>query len=294
MSEIEDIAGAHLGRSADGAVHNRYETPKEIDASLLVGIPRALNREELFLGRPEFVGYDVWNCYEFSALSGISDESDSYNGIIKIVYSSDSENIVESKSLKLYLNSFNFVKISPADARTRIRDDLSKVLGSRHELQVSGHRLPDRTSLGALPREHTHYSVVSPGVSERLRQAKFNIRVRYHFSHLRSNCRVTNQPDYGDVYIDMNSTWHGIEALIYDYIAGLRNENHFHEEICEAIYTHLQEQFTPVDLAVGCFYTRRGGIDINPIRASSIIALTRLCEGGYLLADRLSEKTLRQ
>ena len=103
---------------------------------------------------------------------------------------------------------------------------------------------------------------------------EYLVRQEYHSSLLKSNCRVTHQPDWGDVYIAMK----GIKVVkpenLLKYIVSFRDENHFHEEICETIYKRLWDTFEPKELAVTCLYARRGGIDINPTRVSHVDLLT--------------------
>ena len=85
---------------------------------------------------------------------------------------------------------------------------------------------------------------------------------------LRSNCRVTNQPDWGDVFIFLKGKRLPTAESLAKYIVSHRTVSHFHEEICEMIFSHLSERFKPEQLMVSCLYTRRGGIDINPVRAT--------------------------
>ena len=91
---------------------------------------------------------------------------------------------------------------------------------------------------------------------------------KYHSSLLKSNCRVTSQPDWGDVYIKYTGTKSIDGSALLQYIISFRDECHFHEEICETIYTRLWNLLKPQELVVRCLYTRRGGIDICPERAS--------------------------
>ena len=92
---------------------------------------------------------------------------------------------------------------------------------------------------------------------------------RFYSGLLKSNCRVTSQPDWGDVFIHIKSK-HAIDAhSIKNYVVSYRDECHFHEEICECFYKRLKDAFDPSELLVMCLYARRGGIDINPVRASS-------------------------
>jgi 7-cyano-7-deazaguanine reductase len=110
---------------------------------------------------------------------------------------------------------------------------------------------------------------------------------------LRSNCRVTNQPDWGDVYIAIKGSKTVTPESLLQYIVSMRKENHFHEEICECIYKRLHDLLGPEELFVACLYTRRGGIDINPLRASSVEVMYKYGSG---LTDPYSVnfKTLRQ
>jgi 7-cyano-7-deazaguanine reductase len=109
---------------------------------------------------------------------------------------------------------------------------------------------------------------------------------------LRSNCRVTNQPDWGDVFIHIKPTAGVVPDLesLAKYIVSHRQVSHFHEEICEMIYMHLKEAYNPEELMVACLYTRRGGLDINPIRASH----KKLIPGFFTDITCRMAKTLRQ
>lgn len=296
MSDINKLAAVHLGKTSDGATMQRYETPTQIDPTLLVGIPRVLNRSDYEITAHSFVGYDRWNAYEVSCLlkNGFP-----VSGKVVLVYNSDSENIVESKSLKLYFNSFNMHKFDT--------NSISQVMGMV-EYQINH----DLRSINIVPalvqfvpdfvvnpvkredytvRNYEHYvgleSLVVESFNFQVREFKFNGensslletfyatgddqgQHRYHSSSLRSNCRVTNQPDWGDVYITYTVGMRKLDPQsLFDYIISLRTENHFHEEICEVIYKRLMDALNPLDLMVACNYTRRGGIDINPVRASS-------------------------
>jgi 7-cyano-7-deazaguanine reductase len=93
---------------------------------------------------------------------------------------------------------------------------------------------------------------------------------RYHSSLLKSNCRVTSQPDWGDVYIMIKGHQQVTPESLLKYIVSFRDECHFHEEICETIYKRLHDILSPEQLCVTCLYARRGGIDINPVRATDL------------------------
>ena len=120
-----------------------------------------------------------------------------------------------------------------------------------------------------------------------------NRPVHWRSYSLRSNCRVTNQPDWGDVFIHIKGDSTVTPESLLKYIVSMRKENHFHEEICECIYKRLLDLLQPEELLVTCLYTRRGGIDINPTRASSNEVLYKVA-GNLIEAYNACEKTARQ
>lgn len=110
---------------------------------------------------------------------------------------------------------------------------------------------------------------------------------------LRSRCKITSQPDWGDLYLYMRGNRRPSVDSLLRYIVSFRDENHFHEEVVEMIYHTLWTRFAPEELLVMAFYTRRGGIDINPARASHADLLTRFCP--HITAfERIAVKTPRQ
>ena len=307
MTKIEDIASVHLGKAGDGSVVKPYVTPDEVDPSLLVGVPRVLNRTAYEINEEDlpFDGFDTWNCYEFSTLSN---NGFPVSGLLRIVYASDSPNIVESKSLKLYLNSFNMMKNGDTtdeiliNIEQRIYDDLSKCLGTE-SVDVC---LMFEDGITRKPIEGDFVLVekfVDPTTItfDQFNESPDTLQVvdsdgypkLWRSSVLRSNCRVTNQPDWGDVYIAIKGDKTVTPESLLQYIVSMRKENHFHEEICECIYKRLQDLINPDELCVACLYTRRGGIDINPLRASSYEAIYKYGSG---LVDpySINFKTLRQ
>ena len=116
--------------------------------------------------------------------------------------------------------------------------------------------------------------------------------IKFQSNLLRSNCRVTNQPDWGDVFIHIKPKAGIVPDLesLARYIVSHRQVSHFHEEICEMVYMHLKEAYNPEELMVACLYTRRGGLDINPIRASH----KELIPGFFTDINCRMAKTLRQ
>ena len=283
QEELNSLVSVHLGKAGDGTVVKPYVTPDEVDPSLLVSVPRSLNRTQYDLKEEElpFEGMDAWNAYEFSTLlkNGFP-----ISGWLKFVYSSNSPNIVESKSVKLYLNSYNMARIiSTREEIVNIIDniaaDLEKAVGVQvgvsfsfsdvtltNPMRGEYFKLEDYCNVEAL--EFTEYNESSDILE--VVDTDDNHFNRWQSSSLRSNCRVTNQPDWGDVFIHIRGKKTITPDSLLKYIVSMRKENHFHEEICECIYKRLYDLCNPDELLVTCLYTRRGGIDINPVRASSI------------------------
>lgn len=277
------------GPAEDRFLGRASEYSDQYDPTLLQPLPRQDNRNDIDINPTKlpFIGCDVWNAYEVSCLAA--------NGvpvaaIAKISYPSDSVNIVESKSLKLYLNSFNMTKFGVAgETAAAIREqmqekigmDLSAILYCNVECHVfdpddaTAHTTPWRSATS----EHLEKEVDITKFNEA--DLKYNedpelldivnqIDIVEQLSHsnlLRSNCKVTHQPDWGSVVIAYKGPKFVTSESLMKYIISFRNENHFHEEICETIFKRLLDKLEPEDLCVACFYTRRGGIDINPIRS---------------------------
>ena len=285
MSKIEDIASQHLGKAGDGSVVKPYITPDSVDASLLVPIPRKLNRDQYNIEEDNlpFIGYDTWNCYEFSFLL---DSGYPVSGILKIVYPCDSKFIVESKSIKLYLNSFNMMTI-PGDyieaineATALISHTLSKALETTVKVYFHVKTYGDDADfmLGQfepleeavdIEKDNFNYYNEDPNILKKENKGALdNFAVKTNA--LRSNCRVTNQPDWGDVFIVIKGEEVPTKLSLLQYIISMRKENHFHEEICECIFKRLHTLLPKAKILVACLYTRRGGIDINPVRTNDI------------------------
>jgi len=311
MSEIEKIASVHLGKAGDGSVVKPYITPDTIDPTLLVGIPRYLNRTQYNIVEDDlpFTGYDTWNCYEFSALTN---NGFPVCGVLRCVYPSNSPRIVESKSIKLYLNSFNMHRCGETVddviefVEQKVYDDLSQCIGT-DELTLAliisntSNRSPMYGTFTTLEEvvdvskvEFNHYNE-DPAI---LKVVKFDTADTeqldaYHSAVLRSNCRVTNQPDWGDVYVVIRGSKTITPESLLQYIVSMRKENHFHEEICECIYKRLMDLLEPESLLVACLYTRRGGIDINPVRATDDEILHYYADN-LVNCSVLNMKTMRQ
>lgn len=298
QSAVIEIASKHLGQVGGAGYSDQY------DPSLLVAIPRYLNREAYGINEKSlpFIGVDVWNAYEVSA---ITKKGLPVAGMLKIVCPADSPFHVESKSIKLYLNSFNMTAFGETAKEciefieSQVSKDLTDLLQGEvtckfftnndiHEYQfVEFTPLGDLVDLDAVEFTSFH----SDSSQLKVWHTKEDVVVKKIESDLlRSNCRVTNQPDWGDVYIHIIGKNVPDEASLAQYIVSHRQVSHFHEEICEMIFTHLTEAYQPEGLMVACLYTRRGGLDINPIRSTH----ANLIPGWYKDPTKRMKKTLRQ
>lgn len=274
----------HLGKTS--------EYKSLYDASLLVREPRSNNRKHLNIQDDTlpFYGNDTWNAYEVSALTN---KGVPVTGIAKIVYPCSSKYIVESKSIKLYFNSFNMTKLGDSADEVRkaialyASTDLSKLLETDVQVLVFSNyqAICEQTSVTdeyMLDEYETLEDVYDAGevtvyqetpelleVVDHAEHRGFNRKsYKYHSALLKSNCRVTSQPDWGDVLIHYKGSKTVTPESLLRYIISFRDECHFHEEICETIYKRLHDALQPDALSVICLYARRGGIDINPERVS--------------------------
>lgn len=269
---ITELASVHLGKASDGKTVQPYVTPRAVDASLLVAIPRHLQRTGLVSWG---VGVDVWHAYEFSTMIG----NEYVSGMLKLTYPSTSPKLVESKSLKLYLNSYNFDRFeSIRAAEERVQRDLSAALGEPrttvaiHVYQdVPGLTAPSQFALTS-DAAATWHLLSADFPATRPRRGPVPRRGPHGYvSHaLRSNCRVTNQPDWGSVFIyfpiEPPTTW--TPADLYNLIISMRDKNHFHEEITEQLFDQITRNCDE-EVVIACLYARRGGIDICPVRSTS-------------------------
>ena len=295
--EVVDIASKHLGKVGGDGYKDTYAP------ELLVKVPRYLNREGYGLTNKDFVGVDTWNCYEVSA---ITKKGLPVAGMLKIVCPCDSTHHVESKSIKLYLNSFNMTRLGDntveciLEIEERVKADLDKLLETNttvsfytgdddgKALSFEGYQdLADIADLDQI--DFTAFSSdASQLETESIVEEAKEVKLRSNL--LRSNCRVTNQPDWGDVFIRMKGKNIPCPESVAKYIVSHRTVSHFHEEICEMVFKHLMDAYKPEDLMVSCLYTRRGGLDINPIRATH----SRFIPDFFTDTDYRIQKTLRQ
>lgn len=246
----------------------------EYDASLLFPIPRQPKRTEIGLpeGRPmPFFGVDIWNAYE---LSWLNPRGKPQVALASFIIPADTPNIVESKSFKLYLNSFNQTKVaSPEALQQMLQQDLSEATGGTVQVRLASEadfgkqRMSELDGL-LLDRLDIETDIYEPAPHLlRAEQEESPVEETLVSHLLKSNCLVTGQPDWGSVQIRYVGPPIDQESLL-KYLISFRNHNEFHEQCVERIFTDVMRQCKPVKLAVYARYTRRGGLDINPFRTN--------------------------
>lgn len=258
--------------------------PKTYAPDMLYPIPRALGRANLALPADALsIGMDWWQVFEMSWLNshGISQVA-----MARLAIPATSDYIVESKSLKLYFNSLNFTEFDNQQAvKAAVEKDLSACLKTDVTLEIFevniANSLPISAPQGdcidnALDSSDKKIAIVSdvnPSSLTVAHQGASDSQLQILHSHLlRSNCPVTNQPDWGTLEIQIDSQPIDRAGLL-EYILSFRQHNGFHEQCVEQIFSDLTQVFAPKKLMVRAWYTRRGGIDINPCRVSDISLL---------------------
>jgi 7-cyano-7-deazaguanine reductase len=256
----------------------------QYDASLLFPIPRAAKRAEIGItAASPFFGADMWTAYE---LSWLNPRGKPQVALVHFTIPCESVNIVESKSFKLYLNSFNNTRFADAaEVLTRLRADINEAVWRGAVVQSSvGARLiapelfdrepiyePDGLSLDRLDVECTRFQP-APDLLTVNTADEAPVHEVLVSNLLKSNCLVTGQPDWGTVQISYTGPQIDHEGLL-QYIVSFRNHNEFHEQCVERIFMDIWSRCKPSRLTVYARYTRRGGLDINPFRTSHPQAL---------------------
>ena len=253
------------------------------DASLLFPLSRLPNRAELGLhGTMPFFGADLWTAFE---LSWLTPRGKPQVAIAHVTVPCETPNLVESKSFKLYLNSFSNTAFADAnEVRERIRADVSEAVwrGAASQSSVGVRMLSpqefDREpvqeleglSLDRLDIECTDYTPTPDLLSAAF--AEQPVEEVLTSNLLKSNCPVTGQPDWGSVQIRYSGPQIEQGGLLR-YLVSFRDHPEFHEHCVERIFMDIFKRCKPVKLAVYARYTRRGGLDINPFRTSHPMAL---------------------
>jgi 7-cyano-7-deazaguanine reductase len=253
----------------------------------LFPIPRLRNREAIGILTSElpFYGFDYWNHYEVSWLNAKGKPT---AAIAEIIYGCDSLNIIESKSMKLYFNSFNNTKFKNLETvQALITKDLAERLGGSTVSvriipvnQFKDEKLQAQLSGICIDELDIDCSIYHTDKSF-LTTDDTNVEETLYTDLLKSNCLVTNQPDWCSVQIHYKGKKINREGLLR-YIVSFRNDNEFHEQCIEKIFVHIMERCQPTELTVYGRSTRRGGLDINSFRSTKPVdALTipniRLC-----------------
>lgn len=249
------------------------EYKSQYDASLLQPVPRRLNREGLGIveQQPFNQGADVWTCYELSWLNphGLPQVA-----IADVEIDFKSENLIESKSFKLYLNSFNQTKFaSIEEVEQTLTRDLSQCASCQVSVRI--HKLADYTnqpivnfSGECIDEQEIQIESYTFSNQHLENVAEDEIVEETLVSHLlKSNCLITSQPDWGSVQIHYVGKRLNREKLLR-YLVSFREHNEFHEQCVERIFTDLMQFAKPEKLTVYARYTRRGGLDINPFRSN--------------------------
>jgi 7-cyano-7-deazaguanine reductase len=244
----------------------------EYAPSLLFPIPRQPKRDEIGVtGTLPFFGVDIWNAYE---LSWLNLRGKPQVAIATFTVPADSPNIIESKSFKLYLNSFNQTKLAGPDALLELlRADLSAGFGSPVQVKLTTPESFGSLQMGELEgmlldRLDIEVDSYKPDPSILQANHQESIVEETLVSHLlKSNCLVTGQPDLGSVQIRYVGPQIDQERLL-QYLIGFREHNEFHEQCVERIFMDILRQCRPQKLSVYARYTRRGGLDINPWRSN--------------------------
>ena len=245
----------------------------EYNPGLLQGVPRSLSRDTLDLANSSlpFDGIDTWTGYE---LSWLNLKGKPNVAILECHVPITSENLIESKSFKLYLNSFNQTKFASAeDVRQVLQADLSACAGETIEVKLI---LPEQfTSLQFKEFEGTLLDSLDVEIEQYSPNTQFLAVVKSGaevketlISHLlKSNCLITSQPDWASIQIRYEGKAIEHEGLL-KYLISFRQHNEFHEQCVERIYNDIMQHCQPDKLTVCARYTRRGGLDINPFRSN--------------------------
>ena len=265
LKKYQSVADAsELGKKSD---YDPTYNPER-----LFPIPRAGKRQEIGVDplHLPFYGFDCWNHYEVSWLNA---KGKPVVALAEIIYDCNSPKLIESKSLKLYFNSFNNSKFDSLEVLEEIiKKDLqerieAEVFVAIHPLEQSKQLYMQRVFVGesidVLDVECSVY-LVEPSflsVGDEL------VEEILCSDLLKSNCLVTNQPDWGSVQIKYKGKRINREGLL-KYVVSFRNHNEFHEQCIERIFVDIMNHCKPDSLTVYGRYTRRGGLDINPYRST--------------------------
>ncbi len=262
MKEKTDYTSLSLGKSVD--------YPEAYDPAQLQGISRAIGRQNLAFQLLPVTGSDLWNAYELSWLSASGKPQ---VACAQFEFPFDSPNMIESKSFKLYLNSFNQTRFDSAAAVEQVlKVDLAAVAGSEVSVNLYAPEEWQKTLQVQRPVGRCLDDLEVPELAAEPNTGLLSFSdvkgsEKYYSNLFRSRCPVTGQPDWATVEVEISGNLPEPEALL-GYLLSYRNNDEFHEQCVERIFADIAELAKPEKLTVYARYTRRGGLDINPLRST--------------------------
>ena len=251
----------------------KTEYASQYDRTLLQPVPRALNRDGLGItqNQPFTIGADIWTAYE---ISWLNEKGLPQVAIADIYLDYQSQNLIESKSFKLYLNSFNQSKFTDFNAvQQTMQRDLKECAQGDVKVRLNPVAVYDSQKIDHLQGdcideqdiEITSYEFNADWLKDCVSDEIVEEKLVSHL--LKSNCLITNQPDWGTLHIHYVGKKIDHEKLLR-YVVSFRQHNEFHEQCVERIFCDLMYYAKPEKLTVYARYTRRGGLDINPFRSN--------------------------
>ena len=251
----------------------KTEYASQYDRTLLQPVPRALNRDGLGITQNQSftIGADIWTAYE---ISWLNEKGLPQVAIADIYLDYQSQNLIESKSFKLYLNSFNQSKFADFNTvQQTMQRDLSECAQGDVKVRLNPVAVYDSQIIDHLQGdcideqdiEITSYEFNSDWLKDCVSDEIVEEKLVSHL--LKSNCLITNQPDWGTLHIHYVGKKIDHEKLLR-YVVSFRQHNEFHEQCVERIFCDLMHYAKPEKLTVYARYTRRGGLDINPFRSN--------------------------
>lgn len=251
----------------------KTEYASQYDRTLLQPVPRALNRDGLGItqNQPFTIGADIWTAYE---ISWLNEKGLPQVAIADVYLDYQSQNLIESKSFKLYLNSFNQSKFADFNAvQQTMQRDLSECAQGDVKVRLNPVAVYDSQKIDHLQGdcideqdiEITSYEFNADWLKDCVSDEIVEEKLVSHL--LKSNCLITNQPDWGTLHIHYIGKKIDHEKLLR-YVVSFRQHNEFHEQCVERIFCDLMHYAKPEKLTVYARYTRRGGLDINPFRSN--------------------------
>ena len=260
---MSDVSQSHLGRET--------VYPDQYDPRQLFPIARALGRGELGLDTElPFHGYDLWNAFE---VSWLNERGRPEVAILEAKIPASSPYLIESKSFKLYLNSLNSTRFGSFDkVRQTVVRDLSEAAGAKVSIELislDSYQIQLKAAPEGQSLDHLDIACEPSGshATHLLKASGDVVSEKIYSNLLKSNCPVTSQPDWGTVVIDYQGKAIDKAGLLA-YIVSFRTHNEFHEQCVERMFVDLSKYCQPERLKIYAHYTRRGGLDINPVRSS--------------------------